>query len=830
MAAGALAVVLIAWLAASAQERRAPWPPRPVPPPEDGAGISAPPLLNALPPPSPIKQTQYDNSGKELPLPKIVRSQPGAGVIVLPDPDSVLPAGGTPRRPELPPRRLPVETAAPPLNVEPMPPVDVRDDPAKTIEGLLQAIQQRKSAEPPKASATTPTIPDTPPLLDAKPPAIEPRPPVLVPTPPAPMPSVPQITPTPPLTIGEIPPEPKLDPLPPIAPLPPLPKPETTFEPKIEPKAEPKLEPKVDVIDVLRQSNKPAPMPPLPGVSVEPKSPEPAAKIEPKVEVRPEPGRFILVKPVRRNEPGPDLFDPSRTGQDKVAPPPSAELDPDASVTPQLTVEKRGPFAQKLGPALAYQILVRNVGQTPAANIRVEDEIPGSIKLIDCDPRPDSYEGDKAIWKIASLRPGEERVIQLKLQSDRPGEMASTTAVHVFASTSFRTKILPGEKGEKGNTLLDDEGPNLFPPAPKTDVNRTSFDPSRSFSVDAKSVGVKVGATATIEVVVTNRTPAPLEGLQMFAKVPSGLKHPRGNEIFADLPAIKPNDTRTFKVPLSAPVAGSHQVEVRIVGKGGEASTITTVDVGNGGVSSIGVGAGSGTAALSVTQPAVTRLALNRDGEVQIQVTNHQEKNLRNIELLDRLPNNLEFVGASDRGLYQQATRTVHWLIDSLPAGQTRTVSLKVQPKAPGQFPHEVVARAMHLPEQKSAGTVEVEGFASLTLKIRDREDPVEIGKDAVYDIVLENRGSTAATNVRIAVLMDDGMTPRTANGSQAFQVQGRTITFAPIARLAPGSTATLQVMTTASQPGDRRVRVQATSDQQTTPVWREESTTAYRE
>ena len=810
MAAGALAIVMIAWLAASAQERRAPWPPRPVAPPEEGTSAPPPASLNSLPSGDSIKQAQY-GSDKEAPLPKIIHGKPGMGVIVLPDPATLLPAGGAPKRPELPPRRLPVETSAPPLNVDPMP-SDIRDDPAKTIESLLQAIQERKAPEPPKANPSTPTIPDLPPIQDVKPPILDAKPTAIEPTPPmldpVPMPLVPPI-------VRDVPPAPKLDPLPPVlAPLP--------MTPKVEPKIETKVEPKADPFEGTRQANKPLPfppLPPLPGLSGKVESPTAeatGAKPEPKVETRPEPGRFVLVKPVRRNEPGPDLFDPSRSGNDKVAPP-GVDLDPDASVTPQLTVEKRGPFAQKLGPALAYQILVRNVGQTPANNVRVEDEIPGSIKLTDCDPRPDTYEGDKAIWKIASLRPGEERIIQLKLQSDRPGEMASTTAVHVFASTSFRTKILPGEKGDKGNASLDDEGPNLFPPTPKADLNRTSFDPSRSYSVDAKSVSVKMGGTANIEVVIQNRTALSIDGLQMYAKVPPGLKHPRGNEIFADLPPLKPGESRLFKIPLAAPVAGSHAVEIRIVGKAGEATATSTVEV-------------SSTSAMTITQPAITRLALNREGEVLIQVTNHQEKNLRNIELLDRLPNNLEFVGASDRGLYQQATRTVHWLIDSLPAGQTRTVSLKVQPKAPGQFPHEVVARAMHLPEQKSAGTVEVEGYANLTLKIRDREDPVELGKDAVYEIVLENRGSTAASNVRITVLTDDGMQPRSATGPLAFQVQGRTIAFAPIPRLAAGATTTLQVMATPSQVGDRRVRVQVTSDQQTTPVWREESTAAYRE
>ncbi|MBX9681679.1 MAG: DUF11 domain-containing protein [Gemmataceae bacterium] len=817
MAAGALAIVMIAWLAASAQERRAPWPPRPVAPPEEGTSAPSP-SLHSLPSGDPIQQTQHGEN-KAATLPKIIQTKPGAGVIVLPDPDTVLPAGGVPKRPEMAPRRLPVETSAPPLNVDPKQ-ADVRDDPAKTIESLLQAIQDRKAPEPPKANPSTPTIPDLPPIQDVKPPildskptAIEPKPPMLDP---APMPPVPPV-------VRDVPPAPKLDPLPPVlAPLPMTPKVETKTEPKVEPRLETKIEPKADRFEGTRQANKPLPLPPfplLPGLSGKAENPTTeatGAKPEPKPETRPEPGRFVLVKPVRRHEPAPDLFDPSRSGNDKFAPP-AVELDPDASVTPQLTVEKRGPFAQKLGPALAYQILVRNVGQTPANNVRVEDEIPGSIKLTDCDPRPDTYEGDKAIWKIPSLRPGEERIIQLKLQSDRPGEMASTTAVHVFASTSFRTKILPGEKGEKGNAALDDEGPNLFPPTPKADLNRTSFDPSRSYSVDAKSVSVKMGGTANIEVVIQNRTTLPIDGLQMYAKIPAGLKHPRGNEIFADLPPLKPGESRLFKIPLATFVAGSHAVEIRIVGKAGEATATSTVNVAS-------------TTAMTITQPAITRLALNREGEVLIQVTNHQEKNLRNIELLDRLPDNLEFVGASDRGLYQQATRTVHWLIDSLPAGQTRTVSLKVQPKTPGQFPHEVVARAMHLPEQKSAGTLEVEGYANLTLKIRDREDPVELGKDAVYDIVLENRGSTAASNVRITVLTDDGMQPRSATGPLAFQVQGRTIAFAPIPRLAAGATTTLQVMTTASQVGDRRVRVQVTSDQQTTPVWREESTAAYRE
>ena len=61
--------------------------------------------------------------------------------------------------------------------------------------------------------------------------------------------------------------------------------------------------------------------------------------------------------------------------------------------------------------------------------------------------------------------------------------------------------------------------------------------------------------------------------------------------------------------------------------------------------------------------------------------------------IVDTLPESVQFVTASDRGIYQPVTRTVQWLIEDLAPEETRTVAVRVQGKTPVSSPR-VSARA----------------------------------------------------------------------------------------------------------------------------------------
>ena len=268
---------------------------------------------------------------------------------------------------------------------------------------------------------------------------------------------------------------------------------------------------------------------------------------------------------------------------------PNVEVGSTSIATPQLTIEKRGPFYQKAGAMLAYQIILKNIGPTTAALVRVEDEIRGMTpkKLM---PEPDYAQGDRLAWVVPTLRPGEEKVFLLQLLPNRAGDLVSTTSVVITQSTSFRTK--QEDDGDGGRyktpppmpTKLDNfdlpptppVGQLTLPPDPLPMPTPTPgpaliTSPSLApipLTVDVKPVGAAgVGQKVVLEVVIANKGTTTLSQLMLIGTLPPGLKHPAGDSIGADLPDLAPGETKTFKMPVTAAQPGSHTVEIRVKSK-----------------------------------------------------------------------------------------------------------------------------------------------------------------------------------------------------------------------------------------------------------------------
>src|SRR5204862_2115990 len=112
---------------------------------------------------------------------------------------------------------------------------------------------------------------------------------------------------------------------------------------------------------------------------------------------------------------------------------------------------------------MPYQSVLRNVGAIAAQQVRMEDDAPAA-QGITTIPGVTQQSGERLVWILPSLRPGEERVFMEELQPVRPGDVVSATSVHVYASTSFRTK-LDGEVLVPNQTppLLTPSGPSLTP-------------------------------------------------------------------------------------------------------------------------------------------------------------------------------------------------------------------------------------------------------------------------------------------------------------------------------------------------------------------------------
>ena len=206
------------------------------------------------------------------------------------------------------------------------------------------------------------------------------------------------------------------------------------------------------------------------------------------------------------------------------------------------------------------------------------------------------------------------------------------------------------------------------------------------------------------------------------------------------------------------------------------------------------------------------------------------------------MPTASAFVSASDSGSLQQATRIVVWKLPALAAGGKKELSLKLKATGIAEGTVKVVAQAGTVEaieggvtpasarvgrtlEAKAEGAIKAEGVSALRFEVTDVDDPIEVGKEAVYEIKVINQGTAPCTNVQISATLADGTSATGANGPTQARGQGQGVTFDSLATLAPKQEATFKVKVKGGVAGDSRFRVQVTCDQNRTPISKEEST-----
>lgn len=458
--------------------------------------------------------------------------------------------------------------------------------------------------------------------------------------------------------------------------------------------------------------------------------------------------------------------------------------------TPAITVEKRGRESLKAKETGAYQIIVRNLGPAAAQDVLIEDEIPSGAKIIAADPMP-QLQGNKAIWVIPALAVNQEQTLRLTFEASVTTSMAGQTQVQVRAANAMRqtSAYIPR-------------------PAPVAEALSLKLN---------GPVQVPVGKPAVFDVRVVNQSGQPINGITLFGLLPEGLNTPEGRTIEGALDAVFPaGETKTLKMPTTAVKAGRYTVQVKVATKTGvEVSETVNIEV---------VAEG-----LVVQQAPTTRLFPARDGDVRIDIVNHTSRTLRNVQVADRLPEGLDFVAATDRGLYQANSRTVHWLIDQLPAGKSKTVYLRVHGSKSGQHSNVVFAKADGAGDQQSTGIILLEGSSDLTMRVTERDNPLELGRETVYEVQVQNPGSAPAQNVQLQVQLPPGLTPKGADASVRHSIEGQTIRFEPTSLGAQAQTI-YRITAVARTAGDQRVRFAVVSDQVRTPIEREISTMVYRD
>jgi uncharacterized repeat protein (TIGR01451 family) len=471
-------------------------------------------------------------------------------------------------------------------------------------------------------------------------------------------------------------------------------------------------------------------------------------------------------------------------------------------VMQNVIVETLCPESVVYGQEFRYELIVRNVGNVPANGVRVDDEVPMGAKYIGSDP-PAELNGDHLAWTVGTLDGNSEKRIAVRVKPSDEGEVRSRATVSFAATVDARTRVT----------------------RPRLAVGVTGSEVCRA------------GEDAVFQIKVSNSGTGPAQRMILRASLTDGLQHPQGMVIEAELANLPPGEVKQIPLRVSAAKAGLQSCQITVVAEGSPDAT--------------------GKVSVNVVEPL---LKVNQSGPVKCHVRSEPtyEITLSNpgtavtepISLFTVLPESFEFVQATENGAFVTANRAVVWKLAGLAPGATKTVSVKLRAVVAGDGLLRTKAQAV--PEAPVIGTVAVngpavrppartleaqtetavkaEGVAAVKFEVCDLEDPVEIGKEAVYEIRVTNQGTGLCTNVQLVAALAEGTTFVGSSGPTQIKAQGQHLVFEPIAQLPVKGEQVYRVRVRSTTTGDLRFRVQLTCDQVRTPVVKEESTSFYKE
>ncbi len=239
---------------------------------------------------------------------------------------------------------------------------------------------------------------------------------------------------------------------------------------------------------------------------------------------------------------------------------------------------------------------------------------------------------------------------------------------------------------------------------------------------------------------------------------------------------------------------------------------------------------------LGVVASGPDQRVLGKTAEFSVKVTNHGGDALANLVIACNFETSLEATqatsGAESRG------GALVWNLDSLAPGASKTYKvnctcIKEATKACARF--TVTADGGLQAGDEACLAITADGAASsapptaanLTVSIADQTDPVRVGGDTIYQIVLTNAGSSAQSQVVVAVKFSEEMKLGNVLTSpvSATSTFSRSVRFRPIAEIRPGEQITFELQAEADRAGTGTVQVDVSATGMQQPVSTSETT-----
>lgn len=451
------------------------------------------------------------------------------------------------------------------------------------------------------------------------------------------------------------------------------------------------------------------------------------------------------------------------------------------SQTASLSIDWVMPDTILIGQEGLFELVVRNRGRVAVNDIAIEQVVPEGFRLVKANPQP-QRQGDEPVWNIRRLAPQEEARIALRLVPQRVGDAESKARVNFNTSSIANFRVVE----------------------PKLEVTAEAPDK------------VLLGDQAVFHVTVHNPGSGPATGTALKVNFPEHLKPVKEKATYS-LGTLKADESRSLRILAEATALGDHTTQFTATADHGLRDEARKRLTALGAKLDVAV---DGPSFRYVSRPASYKVSIRNDGTAAAS----------NVLLQCRVPKAFAFLASGESGRFDSSSKTINWYVGELGVGEEFQGTFKLRAEDRGRFPIIAQANADRGLKAEDRHFTKVEGIAAILLEVVDADDPVEVNNETFYEILVTNQGTDFARNVTITAEAPEGMKIVGSKGPSRGQINGQTIRFAPLPKLAPLADAIYRVKIRSSKPGDLRIKVRANAETLDSPVTELESTKVYQD